>query len=58
MEGGDSMKFVMSNKEEILGVLSEVEKQICSIRFALARLPQEFEFSPVEESKEVTDDQK
>lgn len=42
------MKFVMSNKKEILAVLNETEKKIEEIRFLLTQLPQEFEFTAIE----------
>lgn len=45
------MKFKISNKEEILATLSEVEKQMCDIRFALTHLPQEFEITPVDDQE-------
>lgn len=43
------MKFIMSNKKEILAVLNETEKKINEIRFQLTRLPQEFEFTVSED---------
>lgn len=44
------MKFILSNKEEILAVLNETEKKINEIRFQLTRLPQEFEFTEIGEA--------
>lgn len=50
------MKFKIANKEEILATLSEVEKQMCDIRFALTQLPQEFELEPVDDQEENSND--
>ncbi len=49
------MKFVMKNKEEILSILSQTEKRIADIRFALTALPEEFELEPLIEIEASTD---